>query len=147
MTLVLEQPSYIASNEAKVERVNMTFNTAGNGIGFSFAITNERPPGTPEPELDVNALFLEIDFVGDVDFSDPVSFESRPIIDMLVNKTLPGFDQLPDGCIDFQLLLFDEETEDWDVLEELRNPTRDTDTQCGFTLQPEHFSKFAVGGV
>jgi len=147
MTLVLEQPSYIESAEAKVERVNMTLATTGNDVGFSFAVTDERPPGTPEPELDVKALFLEIDFVGDVDYSDPAAFESPPVIDILVNKTLAGFDELPDGCVDFRLLLFNEGTGEWDEISQLRDPTRDTEIQCGFTLSPEHFSKFAVGGV
>ncbi|MGI0034679.1 MAG: chitobiase/beta-hexosaminidase C-terminal domain-containing protein, partial [Nitrososphaera sp.] len=147
MTLVLEQPSYIESVEAKVERVNMTFNAVGNNVGFSFAITDVRPPGTPEPPLDVPALFLDVDFVGNIDFSNPSAFESSPIIDILVNKTLPGFPQLPDGCTDFQLLLFNEGTGKWEVISQLRSPTKDTDTQCGFTLRPEHFSKFAVGGV
>ncbi|GEM_PF-1387630 len=147
MTLVLEQPSYIESEEASVERVNMTLNSIGNNVGFSFAITDERPPGTPKPSLDVPALFLDIDFVGNIDFSDPDAFESPPVIDILVNKTLDGFDELPDGCVDFQLLLFNEGTGEWDVIDQLREPTRDTDIQCGFTLFPEHFSKFAVGGV
>jgi hypothetical protein len=148
MTLVLEQPSYVESEEAKVERVNMTFNTAGTDIGFSFAITDERPPNTPPPPIDVPALFFDIDFVGDTNtqFSDPAAFQSSPIIDILVNKTLSGFEQL-DGCADFQLFLLNENSNEWELLEKLRNPTKDTETQCGFTVETPHFSKFAVGGV
>jgi hypothetical protein len=147
MTLVLEQPSYIESEEVKVERVNMTFNAAGNNVGFSFAITDERPPGTSEPPIDIPALFLDVDFIGNIDFSSPSAFESSPVIDILVNKTLPEFDELPDGCVDFSLLLFNENSEEWELVDQLRDPTQDTETQCGFTLFPEHFSKFAVGGV
>jgi hypothetical protein len=147
MTLVLEQPSYIESEEVKVERVNMTVNAAGNNVGFSFAITDERPPGTPEPPIDIPALFLDVDFVGNIEFSSPSAFESSPVIDILVNKTLPGFDELPDGCVDFRLLLLNEVTSEWNVVSQLRDPTRDSELQCGFTLFPEHFSKFAVGGV
>jgi hypothetical protein len=147
MTLVVEQPFFVTSEEAAVERVNMTFNTAGNDIGFSFAITDERPPGTPPPPFDASALFLEVDYVGDVDFSDPSAFASSPVIDILVNKTLPGFEELPDGCPDFQLLLFNEASDEWEVVQQLQNPRSDTDAQCGFTLLPEHFSKFGVGGV
>jgi hypothetical protein len=155
-TLFMAQPSFVESKVAKFERVNMTFAVEGNGIGFSFGITDTRPPGTTPPPLDAKALFLDIGFVGDVDFSDPNAFASPPRIDILVDKTISGFDELPDGCSDFVMLLFDEEDEEWHEVQKLRNPTLDTgadtaedqtDDKCGFTLEPPHFSKFAVGGV
>lgn len=154
--LFMIQPSFVESKAAKFESVNMTFAEQGTDIGFAFGITDTRPPGTTDPGLDAPALFLDISFVGDIDFSDPGAFESPPRIDILVNKTLPGFDELPDGCTDFVVLLFDEDDEEWVTVQQLRNPTLDSgddtpddpsDDRCGFTLEPPHFSKFAVGGV
>lgn len=147
-TLMMEQPSVVASRVARVEKVTMTFAVTANDVGFSFGITDRRPPGTPEPPLDVQALFLDVGFVGDKNFSDKNTFESSPSIDILVEKSIEGFDDLEeDGCAKFQLLVFDEEHGDWDVVKKLRHPASDTETQCGFTLEPGHFSKFAVGGV
>lgn len=147
LVLFMNQSSFVESEVASVRHVNMTFNVEGNNVGFSFGITDTRPPGTPKPPLDSPALFLDIGFVGDVDFSDPDAFLSSPKIDILVNKTLTGFDDLPDGCSDFVMLFFDEDDNEWKTIQKLRNPTIDTEDECGYTLLPEHFSTFAVGGV
>jgi hypothetical protein len=144
MTIRMDQVSFVESEISNVEQVNMTFNTAGNNVGFSFGISDDPPPGTSEPPLDAPALFLDIGFVGDVDFSDPNTFQSSPKIDILVNKTLPGFPELPNGCPDFKLLFFN--GTGWEEVQKL-DPTGDFTDQCPFTLEPEHFSKFAVGGV
>jgi hypothetical protein len=144
MTLTLLQASFVEAEVAKVERLNMTFNVEGNNVGFSFGISDSPPPGTPDPDLDATALFLDVGFVGDVDFSNPSAFQSSPKIDILVNKTLPGFPELPNGCPDFRLLFFN--GEEWEEVQKL-NPTGNFTDFCPFTLEPEHFSKFAVGGV
>lgn len=147
LTVLLNQSSFVESQVASVRQVSMTFGTEGTLVGFSFGISDTPPPGTPEPPLDVPALFLDVGFVGDVDFSNSQAFQSSPKVDVVVNKTIAGFDQLEDGCADFQMLIFNEESEEWEIVEKLRNPNFDTEEQCGFTLLPEHFSKFAVGGV
>jgi len=74
MTLFMQQASFVASKVAKVERVNMTFAQEGSNVGFTFGISDTRPPGTPEPPLDSSALFLDVGFVGNVDFSNPSAF-------------------------------------------------------------------------
>lgn len=144
MTIRMDQASFVESKVSKVEQVNMTFNAAGNNVGFSFGISDTPPPGTPEPPFDASALFLDVGFVGDVDFSDPNTFQTSPKIDILVNKTLPGFPELPNGCPDFVLLFFD--GTEWVKVQKL-NPTGNFTDACPFTLEPEHFSKFGVGGV
>jgi len=144
LTLLLNQSSFVESQLARVREINMTFNVEGTYIGFSFGISDTRPPETPPPQLDVPALFLDVGFVGDVDFSDPNAFQSSPKIDILVNKTLPGFPELPNGCPDFKLLFFD--GTDWTEVQKLE-PTGNFTDFCPFTLEPEHFSKFGVGGV
>jgi hypothetical protein len=147
LTLLLNQSSFVESNFASVRQVQMTIDVEASLVAFSFGISNSAPPGTPEPPLDVPALFLDVGFVGSEDFSDPITFGSSPAVDVIVNKTIDGFDKLPDGCADFRVLLFDEDAGEWKFVEQLRNPKFDTEAQCGFTLHPEHFSKFAVGGV
>jgi hypothetical protein len=147
MTLFVNQSSFVDSEIALVDSLNMTFAVEGNNVGFSFGITDDRPPGTRGFPPDVEALFLDIGFVGDVDFSDEDSFTSRPNIEILVNKTLEGFDELEDGCLDLNLFIFDEDDDEWVLVDEGRQPGIDTETQCGYTLQPEHFSKFGVGGI
>lgn len=144
MGLSLKQASFVETNVAKVERINMTFNRAGTDVGFSFGISDTTPPGTPNPPLDAPALFLDVGFIGDIDFSDPSAFQISPNIDILVNKTLPGFPELPNGCPDFRLLFFN--GNEWEEVQKL-NPTGNFTDFCPFTLLPEHFSKFAVGGV
>lgn len=144
MTLLMNQSSFVESELAEVKRINMTFDIEGNNIGFSFGISDTPPPGTPEPPLDAPALFLDIGFVGDVDFSDPSAFQVSPQIDIVVNKTITGFPELPNGCPDFRLLFFD--GSNWVEVKKL-DPTGNFTDFCPFTLEPEHFSKFAVGGV
>ena len=144
MTLLMNQSSFVESELAEVKRFSMTFNSEGNNVGFSFGISDTPPPGTPPPPFDVPALFLDIGFIGDVDFSSPSAFQSSPEIDILVNKTLPGFPELPNGCPDFKLLFFD--GTDWSEVQKLE-PTGNFTDACPFTLEPEHFSKFGVGGV
>src|SRR5439155_26248801 len=101
-TLFFSQSSFVESELARVEKIKMTLATEGHSVGLAFGITDTRPKGTPPPPIDVPALFLDIDFVGDINFSDPSVFESSPTIDILVNKTLPGFEQLYDGCVDVE---------------------------------------------
>ncbi|MCI0560421.1 MAG: Ig-like domain-containing protein [Nitrososphaera sp.] len=147
LTLLLNQSSFVETKVASVRQLSMTFDTEGTLVGFSFGVSDTPPAGTPEPPLDVPALFLDVGFVGDVDFSNPLVFQSSPIVDVVVNKTIEGFDQLEDGCADFHMLVFNEDSGEWEIIEKLRNPKFDTESQCGFSLAPPHFSKFAVGGV
>ncbi len=144
LQLFMKQASFVETEVAKFERINMTLNVEGNDVGFIFGISDAPPPGTPDPPLDVPALFLDIGFVGNIDFSDPAAFQTSPKIDILVNKTLPGFPELPNGCPDFRLLFFNGVA--WEEVQKL-NPTGNFTDFCPFTLEPEHFSKFAVGGV
>jgi hypothetical protein len=145
--LLIIQPSVVETEVARVQRINMTFNILAENVGFSFGISNSRPSGTPPLPGDTPALFLDVGVVGNADFSDSSAFESSPKIDILVNKTLPGFEELEDGCSDFELFIFDEEEGEWRTVSKLRNTEIDTSTECGFTLEPGHFSTFAVGGV
>jgi hypothetical protein len=147
LTILLNQSSFVESNVAAIRQVQMIFDVEAAGAGLSFGISNAAPPDIPQPPLDVPALFLDVGFVGNIDFSEPSVFRSSPIVDVIVNKTIDGFSQLEDGCADFRVLLFNEQTEEWETVEQLRNPKFDSESQCGFTLHPEHFSKFAVGGV
>ena len=144
LNILIKQRSLVEGEVARVDSLNMTLNVEADNVGFSFGVSDTAPPGTPDPPLDASALFLDIGFVGDADFSDPAAFRSSPRIDILVNKTLPGFPELPNGCPDFRLLFFN--GDDWEEIQKL-NPTGNFSDFCPFTLEPEHFSKFAVGGV
>lgn len=147
MTLLMNQNSFVESEFAEVKSVKMTFNSEGNNVGFSFGIRDTPPPDTPDPEIDVPALFLDIGFVGDVDFSQEDSFMSSPLIDIAVSKDIPGFSQLADGCPDFKLFFFN--GTEWVPLKTLElDPESDPESdECLFNADLPHFSKFGVGGV
>ena len=155
MTLLVNQAVPVASGNATVRQVEMKFSSTGvaTGVAFSFGITDTVPSGTPEPPSDLietSALFLNVGFIGNfgsATFSESGAFQSTPKVKIQVIKTL-DVDTLEDGCPDITLLMFNESTSLW---QEVRNPVRDatldTADLCGYVVEPDHFSKFAVGGV
>lgn len=150
LQLFVNQASFVESQAAQVKRVTMTFNVVATDVGFSFGISDVPPPETPPHPLNAPALFLDVGHVGkdtggnDVDFSDPNMFQSSPKIEILVKKSLPNFPQLPNGCPDFKVFLL--KGSNWVPIEKL-DLTQEGAEDCEFSLEPDHFSKFAVGGV
>ncbi|MDP9289466.1 MAG: hypothetical protein M3P08_14895, partial [Thermoproteota archaeon] len=119
----------------------------------SFGISGSFPSALalPTPPISNLVLFLDINSTGQVvqPFSSPAAFESSPSIEILVNKTV-DITKLKDGsgCPDIQLSTFNESSANWQTLSKpTRTASIDTPVECGFTLEPGHFSKFAVGGV
>jgi hypothetical protein len=84
-----------------------------------------------------------------VNFSDPKSFASSPYISVLVSKSsYLSISQLPDGCPDIRLYSYNESIAKWQQLDKPGRATmQDTHDECGYILQTQHFSKFAVGGI
>lgn len=141
----------IKTKLASVEQILMKFAEGGKKVGFSFGISGNIPRAFRLPPLPVNtvALFLNVDFVGQVviPFSSPAAFESSPLIQILISKAL-ATTKLTDGCPSIGLYTFNQSTNHWQTLSKpIRTPAIDKTGECGFTLQPGHFSKFAVGGV
>jgi hypothetical protein len=67
-----------------------------------------------------------------------------------VSKSSPqlNISKLPDGCPDVKLYSFNEFDAKWQQLDKpIRSATLDTHDECGYILQTQHFSKFAVGGI
>ena len=140
----------IKTNLASVEQIQMKFAEGGTNVGFSFGISGNIRSVFRLPALPVNtvALFLNIDFVGQevTKFSSPAAFESSPLIQILVSKAL-ATTKLIGGCPDIGLYTFNESTGHWQTLSKpIRTAAIDKPGECGFTIEPGHFSKFAVGG-
>ncbi len=64
-----------------------------------------------------------------------------------INKSL-NTDKLKDGSPDVLLYAYNDITQQWDTLDKLqRYKSLDTDKKCGYLIELQHFSKFAVGGI
>lgn len=159
MTLIIDQTTPVASGNATVKQVEIKFSDLGtaNDVAFSFGITDTVPPGAPEPQqnlLGTAAFYLDVDFIGDfgsspASFSSAAAFDSPPKIKTLIKRNLEVA-KLADGCPDVNLYSLNESVDPavWILLNKpTREPTLDNVQECGFAVQPEHFSKFAVGGV
>jgi hypothetical protein len=159
MTILLNNNSFVPSGLAKVENLKMKFAQEANNAGFSFGISNNIPSSFAMPKIPVDtvALFMNIGYIGEgggtttaakiVNFSNSKSFASSPDINIVVSKSLDTT-KLADGCPDINLYSFDESTTKWAQLDKpLRIQALDVDSECGYTLHTQHFSKFAVGGV
>ena len=166
MTVLLNHNSSVGSELAKVENVrmkfadNIGFHHADN-IGFSFGISDNIPTSLrlPRVPVDIVALFMNIDYIGEgvgttagikvVNFSNPKSFASSPDISILVSKSSRlSIAKLPDGCPNISLYSFNESVAKWQQLDKpIRAAMLDVHDECGYILQTQHFSKFAVGGI
>lgn len=158
MTVILNHNSTVGSNLAKVESIRMKFAGNANNIGFSFGVSDIIPTSFRLPRVPVDslALFVNVGYIGETakikvaNFSDPNSFATSPDISILVSKSSPqlNISKLPDGCPDVKLYSFNEFDAKWQQLDKpIRSATLDTHDECGYILQTQHFSKFAVGGI
>jgi hypothetical protein len=113
----------------------------------------------PRVPVDIVALFMNIGYIGEgvgataatkvLNFSNPKSFASSPDISILVSKSSRlSIAKLPDGCPDISLYSFNESVAKWQQLDKpIRAAMLDGHDECGYILQTQHFSKFAVGGI
>lgn len=157
MSLLLNHSSQVASGLARIEDVNMKFAQNANDVGFVFGISDNIPDGfrLPKVPIDTLAFFMNVGYVGAagqakaINFSNPISFASSPEVTIRVNKSL-NITKLTDTCPDIRLFTFNDSTAKWqqdDVGKPIRAAMLDINNECGYILQTEHFSKFAVGGV
>jgi hypothetical protein len=106
------------------------------------------------------ALFINVGYIGVgggvtsaikvVNFSNPKLFASSPDISILVSKSSPHLtmSKLPDGCPNISLYSFNDSIAKWQQLDKpIRAAMLDIHDECGYILQTQHFSKFAVGGI
>ncbi|MGB6674030.1 MAG: hypothetical protein WBE34_16485, partial [Candidatus Nitrosopolaris sp.] len=162
MTVMLNHNSSVGSGLAKVENVKMKFAESANNIGFSFGISDNIPTSIrlPKVPVDTVALFINVGSIGVgggvtsaikvVNFSNPKLFASSPDISILVSKSSPHLtmSKLPDGCPNISLYSFNESIAKWQQLDKpIRAAMLDIHDECGYILQTQHFSKFAVGGI
>jgi streptogramin lyase len=148
MTLLFFPPEETEVTSASIQSIEIEFGEGGGDIGFSFELTADIPEDLPDlDDTEETALFLDVDFVGDIDFSDPDAFASPPEFVIIVSKSLDGL-KLEDGCPDIRLYLFNDVTDEWEAIETPeRNPADDTASECSYIIHTEHFSKFAIGSV
>jgi hypothetical protein len=132
-----------------VKDLRMEYATSDTNAAFSFGIRGSIPlelKGVQQiPGKDL-ALFLDVGYTGEADYSNPETFESSPLANILVSKTSFPENQQADGCPSVASLMLDEATNQWTVLNESipRNTIIDNGGSCGYTLETEHFSKIAV---
>lgn len=153
MSLLINKPFSTESNITSVEKLEMTFAKQATNVGFSFGTSDNIPKKLNLPPLPIDkiVLFLNIDYIYSdkptlVNFSDPDSFISSPLSYISINKSL-NTAKLQDGCPDVSLYVYNEINQQWNTLDKLqRYKFIDTDEKCGYILELQHFSKFAVGG-
>lgn len=154
MSLLINKPFSTESNTTSVEKLEMTFAKQATNVGFSFGTSDNIPKKLNLPPLPIDkiALFLNIDYIYSdkttrINFSNPDSFISSPLSYISINKSL-NTAKLKDGCPDVSLYVYNEINQQWNTLDKLqRYKSIDTDEKCGYILELQHFSKFAVGGI
>jgi hypothetical protein len=157
MTVLINYSSGVASGLVNVTEIKEQFAKNGTHVGFSFGISDSIPKGLGLPRINATnyalALFLNIDNIqGEnesqkIKFSNPNSFISSPQLKILVNKSLNA-SKLIDGCPSISLLSFNESLVKWEnSTKPIRDKAMDIGNECGYILETEHFSKFAVGGI
>jgi len=154
MSVLIKEPFATESNTSSVEKLEMKFAEKATNVGFRFGISDDIHKNLNLPPLpfDKIALFLDIDYIHGngqtpVDFSNPDSFASSPLGYITINKLL-NTNKLKDGCPDLSLYAYNEKNQQWNTLDKLqRYKSLDTDKKCGYLIELQHFSKFAVGGI
>ncbi len=153
MSLLIKEPFTTESNISSVEKLEMKFAKQATNVGFRFGISDDilRSLNLPPLPIDKIALFLDIDYIYSdkltrVNFSNPDSFTSSPVGYISINKSL-NTHKLKDGCPDVSLYAYNEKNQQWNTLDKLqRYKLLDTEEKCGYFIELQHFSKFAVGG-
>lgn len=157
MVLLMNSNTGIASKLASLRSVQMQFEKNGTNIGLSFGISDTIPNSLKLPTAPASPLvmFMNIGYLGvesgtvPVNFSNSSFFKSSPAIHIIVSKLVPGpINRLSDGCPSIGLFSFNEVDKKWELSSKpVREPAFDRLNWCGYTLQTQHFSKFAVGGI
>ncbi len=154
MSLLIKEPFTTESNTTSVEKLEMKFAKQATNVGFSFGISDDIHKNLNLSPLPINkiALFVDIDYIDSdkitrIDFSNSNSFISSPLGYISVNKSL-NIHKLKDGCPDLSLYAYNEINQQWNTLDKLqRYKLLDTAEKCGYLIELQHFSKFAVGGI
>lgn len=154
MSLLINEPFSTETNTTSVKKLEMKFAKQATNVGFSFGTSDNIPKILDLPPLPIDkiALFLNIDYIYSdkptrIDFSNPESFISSPLSYISINKSL-NTAKLKDGCPDVSLYAYNEINQQWDTLDKLqRYKLFDTGQKCGYIVELQHFSKFAVGGI
>jgi hypothetical protein len=155
MSILLNYSSPVASGLANVEKISVRLAGNGTNVGFSFGISDSIPSALNLAKIPADnlVLFLNIDSVvtsegggiKPVDFSNQTSFESPPQVTIRIDKVL-NTTKLQDGCPDVGLFSYNDTARVWH--EEINKPARDrsmdTEAECGYILEIDHFSRFAV---
>jgi hypothetical protein len=154
MSVLINEAFSTESNTTSVERLEMKFAKQATNVGFNFGTSDNIPKNLDLPPLPIDkiALFLNIDYIysdepTQIDFSNPESFISSPMSYISINKSL-NTDKLIDGCPNVSLYAYNEKNQQWNTLDKLqRYKLFDTEEKCGYFIEFQHFSKFAVGGT
>ncbi len=138
-TVTVEIPE--TPTQASVSQLDIISNSNCNEVSLNIVIRDNVPPGVSPPPVSVIALYLQVI----VNNCEGFTVNAPTTIFVQVDKNLAA-DQLPDGCpvVVFSLL---DNTNTWVPLTVTRNPQADSGSQCGYTGQTPHLSKFSVGGI
>jgi hypothetical protein len=100
-------------------------------------------------------MFMNVGYIGvesgsiPVNFSSQTFFKSSPVMHIMVNRLVPThFKKFTDGCPVIQSFTLNDKEKKWEQSSKpAREPAADRLDWCSYTLQTQHFSKFAVGGI
>jgi hypothetical protein len=152
MTVQMSPKLGTESQSAIVNDITIRFGTQGVDTGLRFDMDDTIGDDETDlpPLVTASVISLFIDSIGQTNspFSLGTSFASPTTVLMHVDRNLPDASEAPDGCPLLEFYIFDEEKGVW---VEPNNPERvvsaDESERCGFVIETDHFSKFAVGGI
>jgi hypothetical protein len=149
LTVKLIEDVRVQSGKATVKDVSMKYAISDSDVGFSFGVSGTIPlelKGLQQIPAKDLALFLDVGYTGNADYSNANAFESSPSLNVLVSKTVFQGAKSADGCPSISSMILDEATGQWKPLNNSiqRNTLTDSGDSCGYTLETQHFSKLAV---
>lgn len=95
---------------------------SGNGVSLNFSVSKNTPASLPTPPIN-QALFFNVIPSG-IDFSQTSSFPANesPLVRFQVNSNFTSQNRFSDGCPVVPILLFNENTNQWQQLGDPQKP-------------------------
>jgi YVTN family beta-propeller protein len=105
----------------ELQQTTVTTAIDGTGNSFDFLVNSDVSQGLPPLPVSP-ALFFDIEFQGEIDFSNPSNLpaDNLPKSKFLINKDFDSGETFSDGCPVVKLFLLNENTNVW---EQIGNPT------------------------
>jgi hypothetical protein len=137
----------IGAAHSPIDAISIPLASNGNDVALRLKVYEEVPAGMPPSPSDTAVLFLDVDAIGDIDFSNPSSFSQNPTLRINVNRNADG--SCPTTVTTYLLQNGGTPSAHWHNIGIMptSNPSANTIHTCAFIQPVEHFSAYLVGGT